>query len=175
MSNKLDDIRLTLICLQDINQLIIPERWYVIAFNRTLHTGFAPDFMWNVLIKFCCDYSLETNCLIGEEELFLSKKIEDMNRVTLLEGSIVDYLLTEYRFTRNHVLLDPAGCWAVRLDQDVTYFIFRIDSWIRISNLLGGYSFIEQLMLDEFDGQKGNNGIVENFVSNLLINIKTGT
>ncbi len=41
-----------------------------------------------------------------------------------------------------------------------------------ISESLGGFSNIENIMLNDFDGVKGQAGIVENYVSALLENTK---
>lgn len=172
MNTRLDEIRVALKCLQDIDNIKLPEQWFAIAFNRILYTNFAPEFMWDVLLYFCRKHSNHLKCYIGDESFFYSNDIKSMEIIDLSEQSIAEYLLVDFRFTRNHVLLNSSEFWVVRLDQDVTYFLFHVDSWEYISELLGGLSNIENFMLNDFDGIKGQSGIVENYVSALLQNIK---
>jgi hypothetical protein len=172
MNTRLDEIRVALKCLQDIDSIKLPEQWFAIAFNRILYTNFAPKFMWDVLLDFCSKYSNDFKCYIGDERFFYTNDLEGMDVIDLSEQSIAEYLLADFRFTRNHVILNSSDFWVVRLDQDVTYFLFHVESWEYISELLGGFSNIENSMLNDFDGIKGQSDIVENYVSALLQNIK---
>ncbi|MEP7703567.1 hypothetical protein [Paraglaciecola sp. 25GB23A] len=83
---------------------------------------------------------------------------------------IYAYLLHNFRFTKDYVLIGLSGNWAIRLDQDVTYFLFYLEDKNYIFDLFGGFDEVEEFMLKEFDGVKGRDGIVEKFVSALLKN-----
>ena len=172
MNTRLDEIRLALKCLQDIDSIKLPEQWFALAFNTMLYRNFAPDFMWGALVDLCNNRSNDLNCYIVEESCFYSINIECMDRVYLSEQSVSEYLLTDFRFTRDHVIFDLSACWAVRRDQDVIYFLFCVEDSAYIFELLGGFSNIENIMLNDFDGIKGRAGIVENYVSALLKNTK---
>ena len=171
MSTPYEDIRLLYKGLLDIDNITLPEQWFSLAFNRMLHDKFAPKYMWEALIQYSSKWPDNSECYIGEENFFMSHDIKEMDRINLSEISIVSYLIHDFRFTKNHVLIGLFGRWAIRLDQDVIYFLFHVDDKDYILELLGGFAEIENIMLEEFDGVKGKAGTVEKYVSALLQNL----
>lgn len=170
MSTLHDGINYLCKALHDIDNIELPSGWFSLAFNRMLHDNFAPKFMWDALIKHSLR-SGDSECYIGEEDFYLLHDIHEMDIVTLNEISIISYLVHDFRFTRNYVLIPLSGNWVVRLDQDVIYFLFRVDDKDYIFELLGGFDNVENIMLSDFDGVKGRAGTVEKYVSALLKNI----
>ncbi|MDX1536649.1 hypothetical protein [Arsukibacterium sp.] len=170
MSTVHDDIFYLCKELHDIDNIELPKRWFSLAFNRLLHDNFAPKFMWDALFEYC-RRSGDLECYIGEEDFFLSHDKNEMDKVLLSETSVISYLVHDFRFTRNYVLISLSKRWAVRLDQDVIYFLFRVEDKDYIFKLFGGFDNVENMMLNEFDGVKGRAGAVEKYVSALLKNI----
>jgi hypothetical protein len=170
MNNPPDDIARLFIGLHDINHIELPKKWFSLAFNRMLHESFAPNFVWDALIKYCLKWPDESECYIGAEDFFMSHDRREMDKVSLRLKPIIAYLLHNFRFTKDYVLISLSGNWAIRLDQDVTYFLFYLEDKNYIFDLFGGFDEVEEFMLKEFDGVKGRDGVVEKFVSVLLKN-----
>ena len=168
MNKPQDDISRLFIGLHDINHIELPKKWFSLAFNRMLHESFAPNFVWDALIKYSLKWPNESECYIGSEDFFMSHDRIEMDKVSLGQKSIISYLLHDFRFTKDYVLISLSGRWAIRLDQDVIYFLFYLEDRSYIFDLLGGLDQVEKIMLKEFDGVKGRDGIVEKYVSTLL-------
>ncbi len=154
--------------LSNIEKISLPKNWFSLAFNRILHEDFSPKYMWDFLMEYCKKWPSDVQCYVGEEEYYKTHGSTGMDKVNLDSSSILEYLTYDFRFNVNHVVIPLSGSWALRIDQDVIYFIFNSEDRDFILNSLGGVDAVEDIILREFDGVKGRRGIVEKYVSDLL-------
>lgn len=127
------------------------QGWAGMAFDRTVYEDLAPSVVWECWLE----THNETvgypsglgaiRCMNGDDSLTPAHLKTDMD-------SIRAYWNENENFLRDHYLLSLDREWIVRLDQDTTLFLGKLDFMRSVVDRLGGLAEVKKMMNDDLIG-----------------------
>lgn len=128
---------------------IVRRDWAGLAFDRNCHENFAPDAVWNELLRLHASNPEGQHVGVisvaalkaGKAPLFVPAAL------TELQG----YWEKDAQFLADHYVFSPSEEWLVRLDQDVTFIAGECAFICKIVSRLGGLENVMIQMTVDFD------------------------
>lgn len=127
------------------------QGWAGMAFDRTSYEDLAPDSVWE------CWMAVHNQAAGYPSGL---GAVRYRNASDLLSGvhikpdmeSIRTYWDENYSFLRDHYVFSLDQQWIIRLDQDTTLFLGKLDVMRSVVDRLGGVAEVRRMMVDDFIG-----------------------
>lgn len=127
------------------------QGWAAMAFDRTSYEDLAPDSVWE------CWMAVHNQAAGYPSGL---GAVRYRNASDLLSGvhikpdmeSIRTYWDENYSFLRDHYVFSLDQQWIIRLDQDTTLFLGKLDFMRSVVDRLGGVAEVRKMMDDDLIG-----------------------
>lgn len=127
------------------------QDWAGMAFDRTLHEDLAPDTVWSCWLAAHNDGAGYPSGLGA----IRCRNAADSGPMVHLKpdmDSVRAYWDENENFLRDHYVFSLDKRWIVRLDQDTTLFLGRLEFMRLVTNRLGGIGEVREMMDDDLIG-----------------------